>query len=131
MKTKKVAFLILGVILLLLIVVLVITRTGEEEAETKKESPVYKATTYEERGMSVKESLARRLNVPETEIDVFIARESEQHMNGLFFMEGVSSGIFLAVVDNSIDIVWAGEGGIDCSVVHAYNFPKEMAPKCF
>lgn len=130
MKTKKIVFLALALVIVLFIVILIITRT-EKETEPDEKVSIYETSTHDERGLSIKESLVKMLGVPEAEIEVFIARESDEHINGIFFIKNKFDGSFLATVDESIDIVWAGEGAINCSAVHSYGFPREMAPHCF
>jgi hypothetical protein len=132
MKTKKLVFLILGLILILLIVILIITRI-KKDAETgvDEKSSVYELVTYEERTISIEEALAEMFDTLETKVEVFIARETEKHISGIFFIENEPERFFLAVIDQDIEVVWVGEEEIDCSVVDSYDFPKEMAPNCF
>jgi len=95
-----------------------------------------KKTSFEDREISIKESLAKKFNVSSDQVSVFIGRESENHINGAFFIENFSdtesfSGYFFAVLEDTINVVWADKGTVDCSIITSYNFPTEMAPECF
>ena len=96
-------------------------------------------TTFEEREDTVQGLLAQKFKVSLDKVSILIARESDTHMNGIFFIEGLTSenetgafnGFFFATVSNNINIVWADKEMADCAVINTYSFPESMAPDCF
>ncbi|HPT08427.1 MAG TPA: hypothetical protein PLE28_01890 [bacterium] len=142
-RDNKKIIIIFSLILVILIVVLIFFVFKKNSNNNLSNNPdgisnnsLLKQTSFADRETSIKESLAKKFNISSDQVSVFIGRESENHINGAFFIENYLgteslSGYFFAVLKNSIDIVWADKGSVDCSIITSYNFPSEMAPECF
>jgi hypothetical protein len=141
-KNKKLIFIFLAVIIIFIVVVLFIKSRGEKQIELSynpdsKKTPesFIEKTTFLERESAIKTLLAGKYKVG-GEVEVFIARETDRHINGLFFIENYNNedvfrGVFFVTIDSSAEIVWSGQGDIDCPLIKSKGFPAEMAPECF
>lgn len=138
-KNKKLLLLFLAVIIVLVVVIVFIaSQRGEKKLlnfnNISQNNPISEMR-FEEKEDIIKSLLSKKYQ-NSADLEVLIARESEEHINGLFFInnyngQDVFRGKFFAVINKDISIVWSGEGPIDCSVLNSYSFPQEMAPECF
>lgn len=138
-KNKKFLLLFLAIVIVLIVVIVFIDFQRKEEKtlifnDFTEEGLMFE-TSFEEREVIIKNLLSKKYQ-DNKEIEVFIAREEESHINGLFFINNYNNqevfrGKFFAIVDKNIEIVWSGDGQIDCSILNSYSFPQEMAPDCF
>ncbi len=127
------------VIVLAAIILSIITSRNDDNEVYKNGKIINKSfveeTTFIERENIIKGLLADKYGVDKG-VEVFIARESDSHINGVFFIENYNNeelfrGKFFAKADNSLDIIWSGGGQIECPAIVNNNFPVEMAPECF
>lgn len=146
-NNKKIVIIFSLILLILIVIIMFFVFKNKNKADNNSnnftnsvdeisDDSLLKKTSFEDRELSIKESLAKKFNVSSDQISVFIGRESENHINGAFFIENFSgtesfSGYFFAVLEDTINVVWADKGTVDCSIITSYNFPTEMAPECF
>jgi len=138
MKNKKLLLIFLGIIILILIsfFLLIILNKKESFQDISQKETFMEKVSFEEREDIIASILIEKFKVSEGNISVFIARESFTHINGIFFIENsnneeIFEGSFFATVSDSINIVWADQGAINCQIIIQNNFPQEMAPSCF
>lgn len=139
-KNKKIFFIFLAIIIVLIALILVITskreqNIGEQNGEGDVTKNFIEKTTFEEREDIIKNLLMNKYKADEG-VEVLIARESDNHINGIFFIENMNNeeffqGKFFAIINQSIEVVWSGDGPVDCEIISRYNFPLEMAQGCF
>lgn len=78
----------------------------------------------------IKEALAEKYNKKVSEVEVTISQESENHTRGTtVFQPGgaENSGMFLsAKIDGEWQIIFDGNGTVDCQGLQEYGFPENM-----
>lgn len=138
-KNKKILLLFLAVIIILIAIIISVDSKRKEKKVLNfnniSEDNSAPEMLFEEKEEIIRNLLSKKYQ-NSSDLEVFIAREGEGLINGLFFInnynnQDVFRGKFFAVVDKDINIVWSGEGSIDCAVIRDYSFPQEMAPECF
>lgn len=138
-KNKKIFFSFLAVIIILVAIFLLIKDDQKKSSNINKEEisvdDFMEKTTFIEREDIIQDLLAKKYQLNDG-VEALIARESNNHINGVFFIENFNNeelfqGKFFATTDDYIDIIWAGQGEVDCSKIIYYNFPPEMASECF
>ncbi len=137
-KKKLIIIAILGLFLLLLAIfsLYYFNQKNNNKIEIKIEENIFNNYSFEDRESFIEKQLIKKFNVKEDNISVFIGRESEKHISGLFFIENYKNkeyfnGSFFIYIDNKLNIVWADEGDINCEIIKQYSFPQEMAQSCF
>ena len=140
MLNKKNLIIVSSLFIFLLITIFVFfsysNKDKSAKVELKPEENFFSDYSFEERENFIKEQLVKKFNIKEDSLSVFIGRESEKHINGLFFIENYKNkdfynASFYVYIDNKLNIVWADEQEVDCSIIKKYEFSEEMAPFCF
>lgn len=140
-KNKKIFIVLVSLIVIIFLVIFFVNSISKRLGPDKdsgidnQKTSFLEETLFEEREEIIKNYIAEKFNVSHNLVTIFIARESEGHINGIFIIgdqeDNPKTGYFFGVIDKKIDIVWAEENFPDCSIIKDYNFPVEMAPTCF
>jgi len=97
---------------------------------------IWEEVCDEETTNEIKQLFAEKYHKDLSAIKVVVGQQTASHLRGSvqFAMNGefVEGGIVLAAkVVNEWQLVFDGNGGIACSLVELYNFPKEMTEDCY
>lgn len=117
--------------------------------------------SFEDREKIIKKKLVDKFKVSEDQLSVYIARESDIYISGIFMIDknfnlnnsNINNNSNNNIDNDDVDIekeegdnidignffaiiendinIVWADNNIDCSVINKYNFPKEMAPTCF
>ena len=91
---------------------------------------VWEESCYEADQLALSRILAEKVGKTAEDIKVTVVQDNNTHASGSIsfkpFGEG-EGGVFLAVkVESKWQVVYSGNGSINCETIAQYDFPKEM-----